>query len=417
MGLRAPAGGPARDGSIRPRLRSGWALKQLEGEDEGDRYVLRDLRGGSFLRMDAGEAELLPLLDGKRTIAELLIETTKMLGPSGSGRLARLIADFGERGMLDGIAPTPVQTEEPGLLRRAFKMREKVFEWLPDYFERAYRHWGRFFFSGLGVTFLILLSLAGLIVFAYLIGARYGTPLVVAHHLLIGGAVFIAGRLAIVMVHELGHGMALAHYGRTTNRAGVSLLWIFPFAFVDTSESYFEPRMHRIVVSVAGPVVDFSLGALFSILCAISPKGNLRDIFFQLAFAGYVGAFFNANPFIERDGYQILCDWLREPGLRQRARQQLKQRLSGQVTGEQTNPVLARFAVAGLVWSLIGAGFVIVLASRYEGILKHYAPSGLVIAVFIVFFVVLLLPIPIALGAPMLQRARFGTREVNRVIR
>ena len=36
---------------------------------------------------------------------------------------------------------------------------------------------------------------------------------------------------------------------------------------------------------------------------------------------------------------------------------------------------------------------------------------------FILFFVVLLLPIPIALGAPLLQRARYGTREVNRVIR
>ena len=60
---------------------------------------------------------------------------------------------------------------------------------------RAYRHWGRIFFSPLTVTFLVLLSVAGLAVFSYLVGARYGTPLVVAHRLVIGGAVFIAGRL------------------------------------------------------------------------------------------------------------------------------------------------------------------------------------------------------------------------------
>jgi putative peptide zinc metalloprotease protein len=367
--------------------------------------------------MDSGEAELLPLIDGGRTVAQLLVEATKLLGPSGPGRLARLIADFGERGMLDGIAPTPQQEEEPGLVRRAFKPREKAFGWLPDYFENAYGHWGRLFFSGLSATFLFLLSLAGLIVFSYLIGARYGTPFVVAHHLLLGGVVFIAGRLAIVMVHELAHGLALAHYGRTTKRAGVSLMWIFPFAFVDTSEGYFESRMHRIVISAAGPITDFSLGALFSIMCAVSPKGNVRDIFFQLAFAGYVGAFFNVNPFIDRDGYQILCEWLREPGLKQRARQQLKQRVSGKVTGEQTSPVLARFAIAGLVWSLVGAGFVIVLSVRYQAILSHFAPHGLVVATFIVFFIVLLLPVPMALGAPMLERARYGSREVNRVIR
>ena len=55
----------------------------------------------------------------------------------------------------------------------------------------------------------------------------------------------------------------------------------------------------------------------------------MRDIFFQLAFAGYVGAFFNLNPFIERDGYHMLVDWLREPGLRRRAREQFARRLSG----------------------------------------------------------------------------------------
>jgi hypothetical protein len=40
-----------------------------------------------------------------------------------------------------------------------------------------------------------------------------------------------------------------------------------------------------------------------------------------------------------------------------------------------------------------------------------------VVGGFILFFAVLLLPIPIALGAPLLQRARYGTREVNRVVK
>ena len=55
----------------------------------------------------------------------------------------------------------------------------------------------------------------------------------------------------------------------------------------------------------------------------------MRDVFFQLAFAGYVGAFFNLNPFIDRDGYHILVDYLREPGLRKRAKDQFSRRLSG----------------------------------------------------------------------------------------
>ena len=415
LGLRAPAP-MAGDGVLRPRLRSGWALKQIEGDAE-ERWILRDLRNDTFRTIETDDATLIQMLDGQRTVAELLAQATAAVGPSGPGRLARLIAGLGERGMLDGIAPTPVPEPEPRLLARAFKPREKTFGWLPDYFERAYRHWGRIFFSPLTVTFLVLLSMGGLVVFSYLVGARYGTPLVVAHRLIIGGAVFIAGRLMIVMLHELAHGLALSHYKRRTTRAGIRLLFIFPYAFVDTSEAYFESRAHRIVISAAGPATDFSLAALFSVICAISPKGNVRDVFFQLAFAGYVGAFLNANPFLDRDGYHILSEWLREPKLKERARAQLKARLSGTMSEDEGSPVLARYAVAGLVWSVIGVGFVLVLSLRYYDRLSTLAPHSVVLGGFILFFIVLLLPVVFALVMPMISRARYGSREVNRVIR
>jgi putative peptide zinc metalloprotease protein len=272
-------------------------------------------------------------------------------------------------------------------------------------------------FSPLAATGLVLLSLGGLVTFSYLIGARYGTPLVVAHRLLLGGLVFIAGRFLLVALHETAHGLALAHYGRRTDRAGLRLVLLFPYAFVDTSEAYFEPRSHRIVISAAGPLSDFACGAAFSIACALSPRGNVRDVLFQLAFAAYVGAFFNANPFLDRDGYQILSDWLGEPRLRERARTQLSARLSGRGLEGDGSPVLGRYGVAGLVWSLVGAGFVLVLSLRYYSRLSALAPHDLVVAGFIGFFALLMLPVAVALGAPLLRRARFGAAEVNRVVR
>ena len=410
------AASPA-DGSIRPRLRSGWALKRVADDPEDVRYVLRDLRSKAFLRLDEPDAQLLSLLDGRRTIGELLSEASVLLGAPGPARLARLIADCGDRGLLDGIAAAPTERSEPGALRRAFEPREKTFDGAGDWFESAYAIWGRPWFSPLAATMLTLLSLAGLVTFSYLIGARYGTPLVVAHRLLLGGLVFIAGRFLLVALHETAHGMALAHYGRHTDRAGLRLVLIFPYAFVDTSEAYFEPRSHRIVVSAAGPLSDFACGAAFAIACALSPRGNVRDVLFQLAFAAYVGAFFNANPFLDRDGYQILVEWLREPRLKQRARLELRARLTGHRTREEASPVLLPYATAGLVWSAIGAGFIAVMSLRYYDTLSALAPKSLVLAGFIVFFAILLLPIPIALGAPLFQRARYGTPEVNRAVR
>jgi putative peptide zinc metalloprotease protein len=413
-GLRAPQ--LNYDGARRPRVRSGYALKRLD-ESEGDkRFILRDLLGHGFLRMSEPDAALFELLDGERTVTELLIAAERAGGPTAPGRLAALIAELADRGLLDGTEPATGAPRETAL-QRVFKPREKSFTWVSDYFPRAYQHWGRALFSHVMASLLALLALAGVGVFAYLVGVRFGTPFVVANRLIIGGAVFLAGRFVLAAAHETAHGLALAHYKRRAARAGLRLILIFPYAFVDTSEGYFEPRKHRIVISAAGPASDLTFGALFSIACLVAPQGSLRDVFFQLAFAAYVGAFFNLNPFLDRDGYSILVDFLREPGLRSRARRQLAARLSGAPRAPDDSPVLARYAVAGVVWSLIGAGVAIAFSHRYYDRLKAYAPHQVVLTAFIVFWVILLIPVLLQLGLPLVRRARFGAAEVNRVIR
>jgi len=50
-------------------------------------------------------------------------------------------------------------------------------------------------------------------------------------------------------------------------------------------------------------------------------------------FGGYVAALFNLNPLLERDGYHVLVDLLREPGLRRRAGRRLADVLSGRHSG------------------------------------------------------------------------------------
>lgn len=418
MGLRsAPSPALSLDGRLRPRVRSGWASKRLAADEGEERFVLRDLQGGSFVRMDADDAALFELLDGNRTVAELLTEADRLVGPAGPGRLARLIADLADRGLLDGVSTAQTTPEAEGALARILKPRDRTVTWVGDYFESAYHHWGRVFFSPLAVTFIALFALAGFGAFAYIVGARFGTPFVVANRLAIGGAVFVAGRFALVAVHELAHGLALAHYGRRASRGGLRLVLIFPYAFVDTSEAYFESRAHRIVISAAGPACDLTLGAAFSFACWIAPRGSISDVLFQLAFGAYVGAFFNLNPFLDRDGYQILVDVLREPRLRQRARQQLARRLSGAAADEEASPVLARYAWAGVIWSAIGAGIAILFAANYYHHIPAQIPHGLVVSIFIAFCVLLFIPVLVQLGVPLVRRARFGPAEVNRVIR
>jgi Zn-dependent protease len=195
----------------------------------------------------------------------------------------------------------------------------------------------------------------------------------------------------------------MASYGRRVRRAGIKVLMIFPYAFVDTSEAWFEPRRRRIAISVAGPVSDLSLGAVFSICCLTLPAGTIRDVVFQLAFAAYVGALFNLNPLVERDGYQILVDLLREPGLRRRAREQLFRQLSGQGRAGDS-PVLTRYAAAGVAWSVLAGCFAAGLSLRYQSRLEDVASGPVVWSVLAILWVGFFLPVIVVLGGPLRQR-------------
>jgi putative peptide zinc metalloprotease protein len=394
---------------MKPRVRSGYALKRLEAAEGAKRWVLKDLESGSFLRLSDNDAALFEELDGSHTLVELVGEAEQRFGPTGPARLARLLSDLGERGFLRGVTGAHKAVEEPSSwLRRLFKPREKVVKSIGPKIERLYKRGGWVLFTKPVLIFLATLIVIGLGSFVALIVGRYGTPFVVAKKIGVGGLVFILGRFVVVIVHELAHALTMASFGRRVERAGLKLIAIFPYAFVDTSEAWFEPRRRRIAISAAGPISDFSVGAVFSLLCLSLPHGTVRDIFFNLAFAAYVGGFFNLNPFIERDGYHILVDVLREPGLRRRAKEQLARRLSG--GGADTDsPVLARYGLFGLGWSALAACFAIGMSLRYEKIFVALLPKPVVYGVMASLWVAFFAPVIFVLGKPLVQRLRGTT--------
>ena len=386
-----------------PSLRPGHALKRLDAAEGEKRWVLRDLASNRFLRLSDADAGLLQLLDGRRSVTELLGEAERREGQAGPARLARLLSELGERGLLAGV--TSATATDPRRLRRLVVPRERTWAGAGRFFERVYRGGGRFLLTTPALAAIALLVITGLVVFPYLVVGRYGTPFVVARKIGIGALIFLLGRLAVVAVHETAHGLTMASYGRRVRRAGLKVMLIFPYAFVDTSEAWFEPRRRRIAISAAGPISDLSLGALFSICCLALPVGASRDIFFQLAFAAYVGAVFNLNPFVERDGYQILVDVLREPALRRRARAQLLRRLSGdRQPGD--SPLLNRYAAAGVAWSALAACFAVGMSLRYASRLTEIAGKPVAWAVLIVLWLGFFVPVIVVLVGPLRQQRR-----------
>jgi putative peptide zinc metalloprotease protein len=388
----------------RPRLRSGYALKRLEVGEGPRRWVLNDLRNGKFLRLSDDDATLLQLLDGRRDLTALTLAAEERLGAAGGARLARLLAGLDERDLLaGGNRPDGGPAAAP---RGIFRPREATWAGAGELFDRIYAGGGWLLFARPAKLLLPLVAALGVFVFGYLVFGRYGTPFVVAHKIGLGGLVFVVGRFTVVAFHETAHGLAMASFGRRVRRAGLKLLLVFPYAYVDTSEMWFEPRRRRIAVSAAGPLSDLVLGALFSVSCLALAPGTVRDIFFQLAFGAYLGGLFNLNPTLDRDGYNILVDVLREPGLRRRAREQLRARLSGRSRGPGS-PVLTRYALLSVAWTIVAAVFVGALSLRYLKPLSTATARPVAWMLLGCIWVVLFMPVLALLGRPLYDRLRY----------
>jgi putative peptide zinc metalloprotease protein len=398
-------------GARKPRLRSGWSLKRLDASEGDERYVLKDHRTGELVRLVSAEAELVQLLDGQRGLVELMGEATARCGADGPARLARLLAELADRGLLTGVEGAP-SAEPRGWLERIMRPRERPVPGVPGAIAFLYRRGGFLLFTRAALGLLAVVALVGVGAFVALIAGRYGTPFVVARRVGLGALVFILGRFLLIVCHELAHGLIAESFGRPVSRAGVKLAFVFPYAFVDTTDAWFEPRRRRMAISLAGPVSDLVLGGAFALGCLLTPPGGGRDVLFQVALAGYMGALFNLNPLLERDGYHVLVDLLREPGLRRRASRRLAAALSGR-SGEASGGPLLWYGVATLCWSALVAAFAVVLSLRYYHRLAELVPPALVWTLLAAFYLLLVLPLAVQLLRPLWTRVYAATPDTR----
>jgi putative peptide zinc metalloprotease protein len=390
----------------RPRMHSGWSLKRMDATEGDKRYVLKDHRSGDLLALAEPEAELTRMLDGHHELPELIAEAEARCGPEVLERLARLLAELADHGMLAGIddpASAADQPRRPGFLERLMTPRRHDYGWIPGAIARIYRDGGFLLFTAPALALLGAVALVGLAAFVALVAGGGGTPLVVARQVGLGAIVFVLGRLVLVICHELAHGLCAESFGRPVTRAGLKVALVFPYAFVDTTDAWFEPRRRRIAISLAGPLSDLTLGGVFAIACRASPTGALHDVLFQLAFGGYVGALFNLNPLLERDGYHVLVDALREPGLRRRAARRVTDAIAGEAPAGHDR--LLGYGIASLGWSLVMVAFAVVMSLRYYDRLAGLIPPALVWTVLAAFYLVLALPLTITLLRPLWTRA------------
>ena len=116
---------------MRPRVRSGYALKRLDASEGNKRWVLRDLHSGTFLRLSDNDAQLFELFDGTRSLVDLIGERRAALrrpsGPRGSRGCSPTSASAASSPASRRRPRTAAQEAPKSLLQRLFTPRSKTF--------------------------------------------------------------------------------------------------------------------------------------------------------------------------------------------------------------------------------------------------------------------------------------------------
>ncbi len=121
--------------------------------------------------------------------------------------------------------------------------------------------------------------------------------------------------------HEIAHGLVARRFGCEVHEMGIALLLFVPLPYVDVSSvNSLSSKYQRMLVSVAGIVVELSFAGLGLWLWLNAEVGLVKDIGLNLLLIGGISSLlFNGNPLLKYDGYYVLADFVEIPSLYERA--------------------------------------------------------------------------------------------------
>jgi putative peptide zinc metalloprotease protein len=282
--------------SFVPRLVPDIERAELRRRDGSTYYVLKNPAGehgaGLYVRLEPEDLRLVDLMDGERSVQDILVAHLERQGTFALDRLARVTAMLGANGFFGEERP---RIYEKLAARRAMRdpltrismLLRKLIMWDIARWNNAervvdvvYRFGGRLAFTRVGGTLLVLLALAGIVVWFQELGAgRHGLATV--------NGSYVQGILALtvlqvvsISVHEAGHALAIRHYGRRVRRLGVMIYYLIPCAYVDATDMAMASRGQRIVVALAGPIGGATVGAICAFIAALD-GGIVGSVAFQ----------------------------------------------------------------------------------------------------------------------------------------
>ena len=379
---------------------------------DGTTYtVLKNPHGdhgaGLYIRLEPDDVSLFVLMDGTRTIQDILVKHLETNGVLAVDRLARLTAALAANGFFGDERPrfyerlTMQRALRDPLVRLSMWLRRlitwDIARWsnADALIQRVYRGGAWLAFTPIGAILIAILCIAGIVAWVREVSVGRHTLVTLDGSFVLGIVVLIVLQVLSISVHEAGHALAIAHYGRRVRRLGLAIYYLFPCVYVDSTDMTMASRKARIVVSLAGPVGGLSVSAICAFVATMD-GGILGSLAFKASSLFLFQFALNLLPILELDGYYILVDLLDAPLLRQRAlafaRGAILRKLRRREHWTPAEVGLGVYGLLAIVTSLLMIGFSLVLwESRVSIAARELLAAGplgiLVLAVLVLVFI------------------------------
>ncbi len=351
-------------------------------------YLVEDEISGRFFQIGLPQYTFLSMLDGRRTVNQVLMKTASLLRQHSVDE--QEAANICKWAIESGLVETELASSSS---RRAEQAEQEAIrksaQWLnpitlkfplmnPDGIVTRIER-----FAGW------LVSWGGLILWLIVVG--FGFTQLAQHW-----DSFLANRvrctssvdlvwlaitwIVLKLIHETSHSVVCKRFAGRVHSCGVLLLLLIPLPYVDVTSSWrFENKWHRILTAAAGMLSEIFLAAIACCVWVWSDPGPIQYHAGNVIIAATLTTLiFNANPLMRFDGYYMLQDWLEIPNLYTHGRQYVKRLFKKIYFGGEMTPVtevgfralfVKVFGMMTIAWfMLIAVGLLLGALSLLEGI-------------------------------------------------
>lgn len=314
----------------RPRLRSHVSVQQQQYRDR-TWYLLTNTSNGNHYRINQVAYQFVGRCDGQHSVQAVWDSLLESLGDDAptQDEIIALLNELDQRDLIRYEAQPNIKgmfrrkKEKTQQQRRAainpFAMRLPL--WDPSDFVAGLRWLGVLIFNP--IVLLAWLAAVG----SALLSASAHWAEISAHfasHMSTPRYLFLAWLTFpfVKALHELGHALAVHHWGGQVRETGITLFLLTPAPYVDASaSSVFRRTYQRVLVGAIGMMVELLIAAAALLVWFSAQPGIIQDMAFVVMFICSVSTvLFNGNPLLRFDAYYILCDTFDLPNLATRSR-------------------------------------------------------------------------------------------------